>query len=83
MLNKTERVPTEKIDTLIGPETNVWGRIVCYGTLRIDGWASGEILTKKDVIIGESGVVSAKIKARNIIVAGKLKGDIIYEGCVE
>ncbi|HHV62872.1 MAG TPA: polymer-forming cytoskeletal protein [Firmicutes bacterium] len=83
MLGKKETTPADRMDTLIAPETHFRGKIISRGTLRIDGRVEGEISTEGDVVIGESGWVLAQIRARNILVAGKVKGNLMPAGRVE
>lgn len=84
MLGKKETTPAaDRLETFIAPGTRSQGKIVSRGTLRIDGWVEGEISTEGDVVIGESGWVLAQIRARNILVAGKVKGNLKPTGRVE
>ncbi|NPV54342.1 MAG: polymer-forming cytoskeletal protein [Firmicutes bacterium] len=83
MRGKEKTTPADRIDILIAPETHFRGKIVSRGTLRIDGQVEGEISTEGDVMIGESGRVLAQIQARNILVAGKVKGNLIPAGRIE
>jgi cytoskeletal protein CcmA (bactofilin family) len=56
--------------------SKISGKLVFEGAIRIDGQVDGEITAKESLIIGESAVVTAQIKANAIIVAGKVSGDI-------
>ena len=56
--------------------SKISGKLVFEGTTRIDGQVDGEISAKESLVIGESAVVTAQIKANAIIVAGKVSGDI-------
>jgi cytoskeletal protein CcmA (bactofilin family) len=56
--------------------SKISGKLVFEGTTRIDGQVDGEIAAKDSLVIGESAVVTAQIKASAIIVAGKVSGDI-------
>jgi cytoskeletal protein CcmA (bactofilin family) len=56
--------------------SKVSGKLTFEGPARIDGHVDGEITAKDGVMIGESAVVTAQIKAASIIVAGKVSGDI-------
>ncbi len=73
----------EKVDTLIGKDTHFQGVITATGTVRIDGSYQGEIKTKGDLVIGESGRVEAHVEGRNVLVGGYLKGNIIASGKVD
>ena len=56
--------------------SKISGKLLFEGATRIDGQVDGEITAKESLIIGESAVVTAQIKANAIIVAGKISGDI-------
>ncbi len=57
--------------------SKISGKLLFEGATRIDGQVDGEITAKESLIIGESAVVTAQIKANAIIVAGKVSGDIV------
>ena len=79
----TEMAANKKIDTLIGQESSLTGRLESSGTIRVDGKFEGDIITKSDLVVGESGQVHGKIKARNITVAGLIKGELEASGKLE
>lgn len=56
--------------------SKVSGKLSFEGPARIDGQIDGEINAKDSLVIGESAVVTAQIKAVSIVVAGKISGDI-------
>ncbi|CAM3624192.1 bactofilin family protein [Marinicrinis lubricantis] len=62
-------------DTLIGEGSCFEGNLTSQATIRIEGQMKGDIQCEGDVIIGENGDVHSNIRARNLIVAGKLTGD--------
>ena len=76
-------VGNKKIDTLIGKDSGFTGNIESTGTIRVDGKFEGEITTKGDLVIGETGRVQGKIKAQNIIIAGEVKGEVEATGKLE
>jgi cytoskeletal protein CcmA (bactofilin family) len=57
--------------------SKISGKLLFEGATRIDGQVDGEITAKESLIIGESAVVTAQIRASSITVAGKVSGDII------
>lgn len=57
--------------------SKISGKLLFEGATRIDGQVDGEISAKESLVIGESAVITAQIKASSIIVAGKVSGDII------
>jgi len=56
--------------------SKISGKLLFEGATRIDGQVDGEITAKESLVIGESAVVTAQIKANAITVAGKVSGDI-------
>lgn len=66
----------EKVETTIGSTASLQGVLKAEGTIRIDGAFEGEIETAANVIIGPTGKVLANIQARNVMVAGRVKGNI-------
>jgi cytoskeletal protein CcmA (bactofilin family) len=68
--------PDEKIETTIGSTASLQGVLKAEGTIRIDGVFEGEIETAANVIIGRTGKVLANIHARNVLVIGRVKGNI-------
>ena len=64
-----------KIETIIGPGTEMEGNLGTQESIRIDGKIKGEIHAHS-VVIGEFGVVLGDITATCITVAGKVKGNV-------
>lgn len=71
------------VDTLIGKETALQGSLEASGTIRIDGKFEGKAVIKGDLFVGESSVMNADISTKNMILAGKLKGNVECEGRLE
>ena len=69
-----------KIDTLIGKKAVIDGDISGKGNFKIDGTVDGNITIKGDLVMGDRAVVTGNITAKNIIIAGKVAGDIEASG---
>lgn len=80
---RPETVQTKRVDTIIGKETHLTGRLVATGAIRIDGRVEGEIEADGDVVVGEPGKIVASIRARNVTVAGEVQGNVYAEGRLE
>lgn len=78
--NKSEILNTEKVDTLIGPNSSIDGTIRAAGTLRINGNVTGEIIVAGNVIIGDLSTIQGNIKAENVYIAGTVNGNITATG---
>jgi cytoskeletal protein CcmA (bactofilin family) len=63
--------------------SKISGKLKFEGPAQIEGQVDGEISAKDSLMIGESAVVTAQIKASSIIVAGKLSGEIIASERIE
>jgi len=76
-------ISMDKIDTVIGRETEIKGTVTAKGAIRIDGKLEGHIVNQGDVVIGEGAVIIADVKARHVTVAGEIRGNITAEGKLE
>jgi cytoskeletal protein CcmA (bactofilin family) len=63
--------------------SKVSGKLNFEESAQIDGQVDGEINAKGSLTIGESATVTAQIKAASIIVAGKVKGEMIASQRIE
>lgn len=71
------------VETIISKGTRMAGKLVSEGGVRIDGSFEGEINIEGDLVVGETGQVTATIKARNLLVVGLINGDVVANGQVE
>ncbi|MEJ2189997.1 MAG: polymer-forming cytoskeletal protein [Acidobacteriota bacterium] len=62
--------------TVIARPTRVEGRILGSGEILVDGEVEGAIEGTGTVQIAEHGGVEASVHARNVVVAGRVKGNI-------
>ena len=58
------------------------GKLSVKHSIRIDGRLKGELETAETVTIGSNGEVEGDIKAKDVIVGGKITGSIIAGGRV-
>jgi len=65
-----------KNDSLLSVDASFSGSINFKTFLRIDGKFEGEITSQGTLFIGRTGVVKAAIKVGNIIVEGKIQGNV-------
>ncbi|KXG76392.1 hypothetical protein AN618_16320 [Fervidicola ferrireducens] len=81
--NEEIKINPEAVDTLIGKGTEIKGTIRATGVLRIEGRIEGELESTGDIIIAETGVVNAQLKARNAVIAGEVNGNVFLSGKLE
>jgi len=65
-----------KLDTIIGRGTKIEGSVKVEGATRIDGMIKGKLESNDVITIGPEGIVQAEVKAKSIIVGGKVEGNI-------
>ncbi len=65
-----------EITTLIGEGCLFEGNITSPSSARIDGHVIGNFKGNGSLIIGEKGVVSGEVKANEVLVYGKVEGNV-------
>ena len=84
MFGRSKETPIKKIETVIGPNTNFSGKLVCDGSIRIDGVCEeGVIETVGNIVVGPQGQVAATLIAENVSVSGAVTGNIKASGRLE
>ena len=72
------------IQTFLGPDTILEGKLSFNGTVRLDGRLTGSIESKEGVIVvGEKGVVDADILVHTAVVYGEVSGNISAANRIE
>ena len=64
------------INSLIGEGASFKGEFSLMGSLRVDGYFNGKIVSQAKVIIGEKGHVQMNVEAKVVIVSGRVDGNI-------
>jgi cytoskeletal protein CcmA (bactofilin family) len=72
-----------RLGTIIGKGTKIEGTINIEGATRIDGTVSGKLIANDIVTVGSTGIVKAEIRARSIVVGGRVEGNLIASEKVE
>jgi cytoskeletal protein CcmA (bactofilin family) len=73
---------TDKLETFLGINSSFKGELHVRGTLRIDGTAEGQ-LDADYVILSEPAEVKGEIKAKKILIGGKMDGNVHAQELVE
>ena len=69
--------------TTIGPTIRIKGEIIGDEDVTIEGRVEGILNLNRGLIVGKTGVVEADVRALNVIVHGRVVGNIIAEQKVE
>lgn len=70
-------------ETVISPDARFEGTLKFKDSLRIDGQFEGEIDSNGTLFIGKSGAVKAEVAVGNIIVEGKIEGNVTCRDKIE
>lgn len=76
MFKETKENYADEIETIIGNSVNLEGDFSSQGNISINGKVCGKISTGKDMNIEEAADVKADLVAKNIVVAGKVEGNV-------
>ena len=72
------------IQTFLGPETTLEGKLAFEGTVRLDGHFTGTIESKDGImVVGERAVINADILVHTATVSGEVSGNIRATSCIE
>jgi cytoskeletal protein CcmA (bactofilin family) len=81
MFKKRDKEGIGPIDTLIGKNASVQGHIEFFGGLHIDGRVVGNVTAVSgadaSLSVSEDGVIEGSVEARNVVLNGRVNGDIL------
>jgi cytoskeletal protein CcmA (bactofilin family) len=76
-----EPSPTvDKIENVVGRSCIVHGDLAADGAFRVDGTIEGSVASKASVVVGESGTVKGNVRAVDVLLAGKIHGNVSCSG---
>src|SRR5437763_11692878 len=75
---KERRMESNEV-TIVGTGAKLEGTVVSAGSLRIDGQVKGQINADGDVTLSPQSQVEADIRAQNVSIAGRFKGNVIVK----
>jgi len=74
---KEHAPPQRGLGAFLDEGSEIEGKYTCSGTVMLDAKVRGEITSKDTLIIGEHGVVEARVLGVTVVVRGKLVGTIV------
>jgi len=63
-------------ETIIGASSVLEGKLTSTGNVRLDGEFSGTLDVSANILVGETANINADIEARNISIAGAVRGNV-------
>ncbi|HHV78686.1 MAG TPA: polymer-forming cytoskeletal protein [Firmicutes bacterium] len=76
MLGRRNTGVPEAIETLIGKNVKIEGKLISEGSVRIDGQVEGHVQCQGDLIVGASARIAASVKAKSVSVSGEILGNV-------
>ncbi len=68
---------------IIGEGTEINGKILVPGSIRVDGKIDGDITVSDQITIGKSGFLKGVLLTRDAVVAGRMEGTITVKNRIE
>jgi cytoskeletal protein CcmA (bactofilin family) len=73
----------DQFENILGRTSLCRGDLSSDGAYRIDGWVEGSVESRAAVVIGESGAVRGNVRGTDVVVAGKIFGNVSCTGHLE
>jgi cytoskeletal protein CcmA (bactofilin family) len=81
MFNRRDKETVGRIDTLIGRSASVQGDVEFAGGLHVDGRITGSVRAsagaEASLSVSEHGVIEGSVEAPNVVLNGRVNGDIV------
>lgn len=65
-----------EVETIVGNSVSLEGNFKSQGSIAINGKVMGKVSTEKNIDVGEEATVKADLEGEDIIVSGKVEGNI-------
>ena len=76
-----------KVDSIVGPQTEIQGDFYFTGGLHVDGTIKGKVVADVDeqavLILSQHGVIEGDVEVPNVLINGTINGDVHATGRVE
>jgi cytoskeletal protein CcmA (bactofilin family) len=82
--NQKETGPAvDQIENVVGRSCVARGDLFADGAFRVDGTIEGSVESKAAVVVAEGGTVTGNVRAADVVVAGKVHGNVHSSGHLE
>lgn len=74
-----QNVPPQPIgfETVLGANSTLEGTLISHANVRLDGTFTGKLEINGNVLIGETAKITADVNAKNISIAGAIRGNVV------
>jgi cytoskeletal protein CcmA (bactofilin family) len=83
LFRRRAAVPPAAGYSVIDSQLTISGEIQTEGTIRVDGRIDGSNHRAETMIVGKDGTVVGNVQAREVVVAGEIRGNLVVTGRVE
>jgi len=87
MFGKDKKQKSARISTIIGEDTEIHGDIMFSGGLHIDGTVKGNVTAESQayavLTISDKGIIEGEVKVPNIVLNGRVSGDVYASERIE
>ena len=73
----------DKLDTIIGSDTEVKGDVSVRSSLRVDGRVEGNVSVIETLFTGDKSVIHGEVHCKDGILAGRIEGNVFATGTIE
>ena len=73
---KNKNNNSSAVETVLGEGVVFEGTISCEGSMKVEGELKGDIKVTNSIVVGPNGQVTGDINAREVIIFGKVTGNI-------
>ncbi|NDJ87204.1 MAG: polymer-forming cytoskeletal protein [Chloroflexi bacterium] len=63
-------------ETVLGANSTLRGELKSQANVRLDGTFEGDLHIEGNVLVGETGKITADINAKNVVIAGAVRGNV-------
>jgi cytoskeletal protein CcmA (bactofilin family) len=77
------QIKRDAVMNLLGPGAKFKGEVSAKGSIRIDGFLEGEGEATAELIVGKTGTVQGRLRAKDVVIGGKVEGTVIASHRVE
>jgi len=68
--------PPIGFETVLGASSTLYGDLKCQANVRLDGTFEGTLEIEGNVLVGETAKITADINAKNVAIAGAVRGNV-------
>lgn len=69
----------EDVETIVGNSVSLEGEFSSQGSIAINGKIMGKVTTQKNIDVGDEAEVKADLDGKNVMVSGRVEGNIKAE----